>query len=139
VAAAAYLVRSLQLQIVEEIGNDPGWQLRELLDARREKVVRRDGAVADAQQRPDSRHRREPLVEHLLAGMPIQGFEDQADVPGVEDQVVDVEEHAAARCSSAGDQAVEPWRIASPADHQRVDIADQPLEDRQLGSREPRR
>jgi len=94
-------------------------------------------AVAEAEQRAQSRHRREPLVEHRLAGIAIERLEDQAHVAGVEDQVVDVEQDAAPCGSGANDQAVEARRVSRPADDQRADVADEALEDGQLGSGEP--
>ena len=137
--AAADLRGPFQLQVIEEVGNHPGRQLGEVLDACGEELVGRDGAVAEAQHRPDSRHRREPLVEHRLPGVAIERLEHEAHVPGVEDQVVDVEQDAAPGGTGTRHEAVKPRRVSRPADDQRADLVDQTLEYRQLGAREPGR
>ena len=137
--AAADFRGPFQLQVIEEVGNDPGGELGEVLDACGEELVGGDGSIAEAQQRPDSRHRGEPLVEHRLPGVAIERFQDEAHVPGVEDQVVDVEQDTAPGGTGTGDEAVKPCRVTRPADDQRADLIDEALEYRQLGSREPRR
>ena len=116
----------IQLLGVHEVGDDAAGIAAHLFDHPRQVRIGGDGAVTFPERCLLSPHVGIPPIQCTrIRGVGVEGVHDERDTPGIDDQVIHIEEHPLALATGPHDQAGQWRRVSAAADDDCVGLINQ--------------